>query len=294
MRKLMLIGITILSAAGARAQTPEDLGKRELAERKAMAERQGAMEFKAMTAERVPLEKSVKGAPYSAEVVTEINQTLADGNRISRRTTGRVYRDGEGRIRREEDRQNGTAAISIADAAAGVVYRLEPESRIAWKTNFATGVAIMKELEERRLAERRKIQDERAPGVPAPGEVRTRTAAPPPPPPPPPPGEGDIRNVGPLERKTLEGIVVEGRKNSSTIPAGQIGNEQPITIVSEEWRSPDLEVLVMTHHTDPRIGETTYRLTNIVRGEPDPTLFQVPAGYTIRETGIKREMQHEP
>ena len=104
---------------------------------------------------------------------------------------------------------------------------------------------------------------------------------------------GDMRNVGPLERKTLEGIVVEGRKNTSTIPAGQIGNEQAITITSEEWRSPDLGVLVMTHHTDPRMGESSYRLTNIVRGEPDPALFQVPAGYTIRETGIRREMQEQ-
>jgi len=99
--------------------------------------------------------------------------------------------------------------------------------------------------------------------------------------------------MGPLEKKTIEGIAVEGRRNTSTIAPGQIGNEQPITITSEEWRSPELNVLVMTHHTDPRIGETSYRLTNVVRAEPDPSLFQVPAGYTIRETGIRREFEPE-
>src|SRR2546423_9278274 len=111
MRKVMLLAAAILIPALAHAQGADDVA-RQMAERKAMAERQTG-EFKAATAERVPLEKTVKGAPYSAEIVIETNQTLADGNRIARRTTGRVYRDSEGRIRREEDRQNGTVAVSI-------------------------------------------------------------------------------------------------------------------------------------------------------------------------------------
>src|SRR5439155_25942876 len=156
MRKLMLIGIGILSATAAHAKNPDELAQHQMAERKAMAGRQAAIEFKVAMTERVPLEKSVKGVPYSAEIVTEMNQTLADGNRIARRTTGRVYRDSEGRIRREEDRQNGTVAISIVDGVAGVSYRLEPETRIAWKTSSATTVAVMKELEEQRVQERRK------------------------------------------------------------------------------------------------------------------------------------------
>ena len=82
-----------------------------------------------------------------------------------------------------------------------------------------------------------------------------------------------------LEHKTLEGIPVEGRKTTTTIPAGQVGNEQPLTIVSEQWRSPDLKVLVMTRHSDPRTGESTYRLTNIIRAEPDRSLFMVPPDY---------------
>ncbi len=288
----MLIGIAVVTATAAYAQDPEEHAKRQMAEYR-------GREFSVAMAQRVPLEKSVKGAPYSAEIVIETNQTLADGNRISRRTTGRVYRDSEGRTRREEDRGNGTMAISIVDAVAGVSYSLDPESRVAWKTSREATSEIMAKIEKARVEERIKMERERAAGE------GTRTAPPPPPPapagmprvggppPPPPPPGGDIRSIGPLERKTMEGIVVEGQKTTSTIPAGQIGNEQPIIVSSEEWRSPELNVLVFTHHTDPRIGESSYRLTNIVRAEPDPSLFQVPAGYTVKETGIRREFQQQ-
>ncbi len=78
----------------------------------------------------------------------------------------------------------------------------------------------------------------------------------------------------------LEGVPVEGRRSTTTIRPGAIGNDLPITITSEEWSSPALKVLVMTPRSDPRTGDTTYRLTNIVRAEPDPALFQVPPGFT--------------
>ena len=80
----------------------------------------------------------------------------------------------------------------------------------------------------------------------------------------------------------MEGVDVEGTRSTFTIAAGEIGNDQPITIVSERWYSPELKVLVMSRQTDPRFGETTYRLTNIVRGEPDPALFEVPADFTAK------------
>jgi hypothetical protein len=96
---------------------------------------------------------------------------------------------------------------------------------------------------------------------------------------------------GPLEHKTIEGVAVEGRRTTTVIPAGQIGNEQPITIVSENWRSPELNVLVMTRHSDPRMGESAYRLQNIVRAEPDRSLFMVPADYTVKDTGIRKMLE---
>ena len=81
----------------------------------------------------------------------------------------------------------------------------------------------------------------------------------------------------------IEGVEAEGTRSTTTIPAGQIGNELPITIVSERWVSPDLKVLVMSRQSDPRFGETTYRLTNITRSEPSPDLFQVPPDFKIMD-----------
>ena len=278
-------------------------------------------------AARVPFEKPMKGAPYSAEVVIEGTQALADGNRISRKTTGRVYRDGEGRTRREEDVRitavgtgnlsNSRTVISIVDPVAGFSYSLDPENKIAWRTPIGVGGMIMEKLEaaqsakrvyeERVTADGRRevgfqsvpMTDEEKQKVEAAAAARgaeagavargggvgrggaggsfARTPMPP--------------TTGPLERKTLEGIAVEGRKTTTTIPAGQVGNEQPITITSEEWRSTDLNLLVLTRHSDPRTGESIYRLQNIVRAEPDRSLFMVPADYTVKETGIRKMLE---
>jgi hypothetical protein len=80
----------------------------------------------------------------------------------------------------------------------------------------------------------------------------------------------------------MEGVAVEGKRVTRTIPAGQIGNTQPIEITSEVWISPDLQVTVMSKHSDPRFGETTYQLTGIQRAEPDHSLFEIPPGYAVK------------
>jgi hypothetical protein len=85
-----------------------------------------------------------------------------------------------------------------------------------------------------------------------------------------------------LGEQVLEGVTTKGTRTTTVIPAGAIGNELPIAVTSEEWFSPDLKVLVMTKHADPRSGETTYRLTGIMRGEPAPSFFELPAGVTIK------------
>ncbi len=91
-----------------------------------------------------------------------------------------------------------------------------------------------------------------------------------------------------LGTMTIEGVQAVGTRTTTTIPAGQIGNDRDLNIVSERWYSPDLKMTVLSKRTDPRMGETTYRLTQINRSEPDPSLFQVPADYTVTEA--PREM----
>ena len=94
-----------------------------------------------------------------------------------------------------------------------------------------------------------------------------------------------------LGQQTVEGVNATGSRSTTTIPAGAIGNVQPIKIVVEQWVSPDLQVLVMTKHSDPRSGDTSYRLQSIVRAEPDRSLFTVPPDYTMKGSGIREPLQ---
>ena len=103
----------------------------------------------------------------------------------------------------------------------------------------------------------------------------------PPPPPPAPPGD-DVATEA-LGKKSIEGVEAEGTRTVVTIPAGKIGNDRPIKIVSERWYAPALQIVVLSSHNDPRLGEHTYRLTNITRAEPARSLFEVPANYTIEQ-----------
>jgi hypothetical protein len=257
--------------------------------------------------------KLVRGAPYSAQAVTETVQTLSDGNRIVRRNTAQVYRDSEGRTRRDQTlgyigpySTNGDVpeTVFINDPVAGVNYILDPSTKTARK---------MPRIELRFKSEAgaaqaapRKIEIERtftrvAPGPEAPAQTGTAVVVAPPPPA---EGGGPVEfrfstsstkaetKTEKLEPRSFDGVTAEGSRTTTTIPAGELGNEQPINIVSERWYSPELQVVVMTRHSDPRSGETTYRLTNIARTEPAATLFQVPSDYTVKEPtaapGVRR------
>ena len=255
--------------------------------------------------------KTVKGAPYSAETVTESIQTLADGNRIVNRITSSVYRDSEGRTRRDQSLkglgifgasgEEPTQTTFINDPVAGVTYTLDSRSRTAHKSVPFTFEFSRKPGE---TIEGHRFEFKVAPGAAAgtaSGNV-IMTA------PLPAPGPG-LRvphpGVGPegattfvfkstksgnanevkeqLGKQLVEGVEAEGTRTTVTIPAGDIGNERAIEIVSERWYSPELQLVVMTRHSDPRFGETTYKLTNINRADPAKSLFEVPAGYTVKE-----------
>jgi hypothetical protein len=253
--------------------------------------------------------KTVKGAPYSAEAVTETIQTLGDGNRIINRITSMLYRDSDGRTRREQSLKGlgifGSGeepfkTIFINDPVAGVTYALDSRSHTAHKSVPFTFELSGKKGEQ--------FEFKVAPGTAATtnmivtgpiaagvggarathppmdqftlkGEAgigqtfvfRTKTNNP-----------NDVKEEL-LGKQIIEGVEAEGTRTTVTIPAGEIGNERAIEIVSERWFSPELQLVVMTRNSDPRTGETTYKLTNINRVEQAKSLFEVPSDYTIKE-----------
>jgi hypothetical protein len=264
--------------------------------------------------------KLVKGAPYSAQAVTESVQTLSDGNRIVRKNTAQVYRDSEGRTRREQTlgyigpyipAGDAPQTVFINDPVAGVNYILDPSAKSARKLprmemrfkaegGAAQGGTVTFERHAATQGAVEKLAIERSYNVRVPGPDTPPAPAAPPAPArvavDVPPADGSPveffrysskadRKTETLEARSFDGVSAEGSRTTTTIPAGEIGNEQPIQIVDERWYSPELQVVVMTRHSDPRNGETTYRLTNISRAEPAAALFQVPSDYAVREVG---------
>lgn len=209
--------------------------------------------------------KVVTGAPLSAVAVTETTQTFADGNHISRKTQTNLYRDSQGRIRREVTLSGfGPAAPSeqpksfvvIHDPVAGANFMLHPDQKTAEQLRKPFGgrnEAMAGAMKERRAA---REQQEIA--------------------------KGTLKKED-LGTQTISGVTAEGTRFTKTIPAGQIGNEKPITIVRESWYSNELQTVVMSKHSDPWSGETTYTLTKIQRAEPDAALFTVPSDYTVTQ-----------
>jgi hypothetical protein len=216
--------------------------------------------------------RTVAGAPYSAVEVTESTQTLPNGNVISRTTQSNVYRDGMGRVRTETTLpQRGQTAgqtprtfISIHDPVAGVSRELDTEAKVS---------------REMALPRFQGRGVNAAPGGRGPRpDLATR------------PNRGGAAadpNVltESLPAQTVNGVLATGTRVTRTIPAGQIGNAQPIQTVRETWVSTDLKVTVMVRISDPRSGTTTTQLTNIVRAEPDPALFQAPPDYKVVKGG---------
>jgi hypothetical protein len=101
-------------------------------------------------------------------------------------------------------------------------------------------------------------------------------------------GPGVVSSLG---MKEIDGLKASGERTSWTIEAGKVGNEKPIVIVRDVWTSPDLMLTLQSRLADPRVGETTYRLANLKRGEPDAALMRVPADYiTSRPTPLPMPM----
>ena len=227
--------------------------------------------------------KVVKGAPYSAEAVTETTQTLADGNRIQHKNTAMLYRDSQGRTRREQTlsgvgpfaaASEPLQTIFISDPVVGVSYHLESRSKTARKVPPpAAMVKARAKPGEAEVFERKIVIEGES--AEAQHQVEARFVS---------RRGSETGKTESLGKRMIEGLEAEGTRTLMTIPAGQIGNERPIEIVSERWYSPQLQVVVYSKRNDPRFGETTYRLVNTSRSEPLASLFQVPPDYTVKES----------
>ncbi|MFI5059406.1 MAG: hypothetical protein ACHQLQ_14630 [Candidatus Acidiferrales bacterium] len=218
---------------------------------------------------------NVKGAPYSAKATSETTQTLADGTTIHRTTQSALYRDSQGRSRREVTLSGfGPLAgsgkthtlVTIADPVAGAHYVVDDEHKVVHKMSFrthggnASGTMAAGVFPEKMKA---RMHEEEASGA--------------------------LKKES-LGTQTINGVSAEGTRVTRTIAAGEIGNDRAIQVVSERWYSPELQIVVKSTRSDPRFGTTTYTVTNLQKTEPDASLFTIPAGYTVKEGGPGPDM----
>ncbi|MFO1325108.1 MAG: hypothetical protein U1F15_13735 [Burkholderiales bacterium] len=248
-----------------------------------------------------PPREIVKNAPYTAEAVTESIQVLADGNRIVRKSTTLLARDGAGRTRQER-KGEGRGSVFIYDPMEGRSVVLNDSARTAMRLPRvpgppsppeaappAPGAGSLLDGQPGRAFVRRSRE---AGDGPAPEDVRVEVVrmgrdhgAGPLPPltlPMMPRGKGETTSLG---TRDFDGVKADGTMTTHTIPAGEIGNEKPIVVTRERWFSPELHVVVYAKSVDPRAGETIYRLTGVKRGEPPAELFRIPAEYRMRGEG---------
>lgn len=247
----------------------------------------------------------VEDAPYSGVGTTEVVNTLADGNRIVHKNTMRYYRDSAGRTRTEYQMaavgpftlDEARSVVTINDPVAGKHYVLHEGLKRA--DVFSNDVAPPDPTEAPmagRAGGKGVIRQRAGAGGGAPPDVvffagpatsAVRL----------PPGAGCAPEARKLPQsvalgeRMIEGIKTVGSSLEFTLAAGEVGNEQPIVVRSEQWFSPELRVVVASTHRDPLAGDTTYRLEQISRAEPDPSLFTMPKDYAATEMpGIRQHV----
>jgi len=232
--------------------------------------------------------KIVTGRPFTAEAVVETDQTLADGSHVTGRESLTAARDSQGRTYREEipgtpaRGRSAPKAVYISDPVAKVNYFLGPD-HVAHKTPMHSLAAQAGEatILTNGASARLSLQTFATGygGGKGPVQMGAQTAQPaqqla--------PGALDTEQLG---SQVITGFMVGGTRATLTIPAGQVGNQNPLVIVSERWYSQDLEATVLAKQSDLRFGVSSYQLSNVQQIEPPATLFQIPSGYTIEEDG---------
>lgn len=218
--------------------------------------------------------KVVTGAPYSAVAVTETKQTLADGNVIDRKIQSNVYRDGQGRTRRETT-FTGVGAFAPAGQTRSLVTIHDPVASTAYVLHADTKVAEQLPIPPAGPKNDANVQNKM--------EARLQQEI----------ADGTVKKED-LGTQTVNGITAQGTRYTRVIPARQVGNANPITVVNEQWYSPDLQVMVKIARSDPRFGQITYTLTSIQRTEPAASLFTVPSDYTVKQGTLRGHGRRGP
>jgi hypothetical protein len=242
-------------------------------------------------------EQVVTGEPYLAQAVTELQQTTADGTHITQSSTATIARDSQGRTVRSETLEGIHRWVSKSGSSGEsgkttltTIFDPVASQHIDYTSDSGVAHVITMNSSGDAPSTSGQISGYRSAMDTGPALISG----------PPPPGAPAVAismgfnplhadssgqsnaNTVSLGTKTVDGLAAQGSRSTMTIPAGTMGNDKDIVVTQETWYSPELEMVLASIHSDPRFGVTTYSVTNLQREEPDASLFQVPAGYTVQ------------
>ncbi|GAA3769011.1 hypothetical protein [Terriglobus aquaticus] len=220
-----------------------------------------------MAAHRV---EPIAGAPFTAQFTETSNFTDRQGAQQQRTST--VYRDSQGRVREEitlppppprAPSPNSTGAAPEAPSAPRgprtMITILDPVANTVTHLNVDRQTAFVQTLPPdffTRLQQRESRKESGQPSQAARNNVTTTT----------------------LGSKVVAGVSATGTQSTITFPARDNGTAH--TMTRQTWFSPDLKLDVGSSESGER-GTRSETLTSVNRAEPNPSLFQVPAGYTV-------------
>lgn len=207
---------------------------------------------------------AVAGKPFSATTTTEWIRTLEDGDKAALHLRARLARDGKGRIYRER-----YAFLPSADDSKLVpneIQIMDPVNRSQAFCSTRAMECVVTDYQPKTSIERPKTGEED-------NGVRTFKR----------------ESIG---SNVIEGLPVTGTRETTTLKTAILGNNTPFTSVREVWYSEDLMTNLAVTRIDPREGRQVTRLSEIVVGEPDAHLFEVPAGYKVRD--VRRKEAGKP
>ncbi len=199
-------------------------------------------------------------APFTLLLETEWVRTLGDGGTITLVNKRRITRDAAGRVYQERwflVPKNGTVeshmtTIQIADPSTHVLHNcflVGPKKNVCEVLNFVTSSLAVNTDEKNTLGDLPNNQ----------GSFVHET----------------------LGKQFISGVETVGLHDATTYNPGVFGNDRTITVERETWYSPQLDLNLLSIRSDPRTGKQTFMATNVVLGDPEPALFELPAGFRV-------------
>jgi len=207
--------------------------------------------------------------PFFATLDTEATKYTADGatmtfvneRHIARDTQGRIYEERWFLVPKNGNVKSTMNWIQIADPKQRTLYNCSPQRQICDLVVYDPASDL---------------------GAASPAKGTSRIL---------PNDQGNVAWED-LGNRNIAGIDTVGARETTTMNAGTLGNDQPLTSVREYWHSDQLGINLLSIRTGPMFGKQTFTITEITPGEPDPQLFELPAGYTIHDQRKNPPISH--